>query len=424
MFASVVAELSNPNIDNISQSKQRLNVALDKDMNTVMCNNYIGGREIFGYIDPKPMSITTQLMFPKRIKTAIKQKESTDFERWANRTVVEMDRCCMETLAYTYIWDRIINACLTTNNITPCVYHMVYLMMKVMSRTPRIPPGTILYRGSSIPFDQYDKNMRFMSFTTDITVAKKFAKDGYIGMYTVKSTDYIHGLWLDRDHGTSNFYEQEIVIGPGIYIDSVGDLVYHKNPNFTNDGDLVFNVIADIFKPKKFLGVLAYAQVYPLELKQQNIGTYFMDNYIPDADEHFRRVVESGCVLFGDYKDQRCMINSFYQTVFKDWEENKYCYKLENLGPATCGYMYLAVINNQHMKISLSDAVRSNPDSAGLRIPKKVCVYRILNNNEDMCCTLNEMIRWAFDGNDIVVIPMGVTLADLDNFRQTHIVNK
>lgn len=407
MFASVVMDLSAPNMS-IHQPSKRLNDQFDKNDDVIVCNNYIGGHKTIGHIFPKPLSETTQLMFPKRTETARKRRDPTEKGTWANQTVVEMDRCCMEVLAYTYVWDEIVNNCISNNNITPCVYHMVYLMMKVMSRSPRIPPGTVLYRGSSTPFDQYTKNMRFMSFTTNIHVAKMFARNGYIGSYTVKPTDYLHGLWLDRKHGTSNFSEKEVVLGPGVYIDSVDftnnsiDSIVPNN-SIVPDNSIVPNnsiVLDNSIVPE-------YVQVYSLELKQQDVGTYFMDNYIPDADEHFRSVVESGCVLFSIKRSKQCLLDSFHCTVFKDWSKTKCCSPMEGIDSPICGHMYLSIMTNETMTIGLSDEVISDPDSAALLTNGKVYVYKVLNNDEVTYCTLGGLLWLAFKGNNIVVLPLG-----------------
>lgn len=407
MFASVVSALSNS--DGNPKTRQYV-VSPKPDDETAMCVNIIGGRRTFGYLAPKPISKTTQLMIPTRSTVSKRSDDPTDLKSWIDQTVAVMNSRDMQGLAYTFEWAQIIDICTRCDVITPSIYHIVYLMLKIMSRCPRIPPGTVLYRGSDTPFNTNHRSNGFMMVSTDL----RYTYGSYIGSYTVKPTDHIHGIWLDKDCGTSDYVYNKIIIGPSIYIDSVGV------PTMRRNFGLIDTFLSSITRNETLFDIPVRVQVYPLELKQEDFGTYFIDNYNSDADERFRSVVESGCVLFdsgGGIKN--CLFDSFHRSVFRDWNKSNYCGKLENLDIVSCENLYLAVLDGTAFKIRLSDEVKSDPKSAILPTQGDGYLYKIMiNNTKVLYCNLDELIQMAFTGLTIVVMPiveMTVNVRDYDD---------
>lgn len=381
-FYSVAETLSS---SRIKPNETPLQQHHDQSNDVVMCNNYIGGRLTKGYIIPKPLSETTQLMLPKNPKSAKLRKKKPIIRQWANQATLELDFCCLEATAYTHVWDTIINRCIKDDNITPCVYHMSYVIMKAMARTPRIPPGTVLYRGSKVPFSKYEDNMCFMSFTINKTVAERFGWLGYIGSYTVKPTDYIHGLWFNNSYGTSTFPEREILLGPGIIVSVSGE--------------------------EDNMGI------YPLELEQKSFGSYFMDNYRPDGDENFRKIVETGCIVAPTKKSIFCLIDDRCEKILQSEYEEDYLPRItpiEDLDKVEISFFYNLVQTGRIMAITVPDTVVTEP--IDIRIDEEIqhrCVYKVFSNRDDndMYCTLRGMCYLAKEGYDLEVLP----LEDIDS---------
>lgn len=262
----------------ISKGRPLNNLYLDEEDDIVVCNNMIGQKLTRGYIVPKAMDETTLALFPKPTRTAhYDQKPRSRLDNWKKRSLKELDYCCSNVISYTWQWDTMVNRCIGSDIVTPAVYNFIYLAMKSMARSPPIPTGTKLYRGSRTSFVDYYETMGLLSFTTDINTAASFAGDGgYIASYTVAPGDYVHALWFSLEDGTSIFSENEALLGPGVCI--------VKPDNFEKRSiTLVKNGVSSKVN-------YTFSEV---KIKQLEIGTYFADKLNPDGDMNFRRNIEA-----------------------------------------------------------------------------------------------------------------------------------
>jgi len=419
MYSNIFADFSNVSTEffgarNDSLNKPLHNVYLDKHDDIVVCNNCINGHITQGYILPKELTGFSETLFPSGAVRAFFTNENSNdatIESWARKATVQLDYCCINAIAYTYIWDNVVNQCIKNNLITPCVYGLAYLFMKAMARSPRIPPGTILYRGSTIPFAKYSPDMRFCSFTIDINVARKFADfNGQIGFYKVKQHDYIHGLWFDITHTTSKFAEQEIMLGPGIFMQPIG------NPTFYKD-----------------------YQLQELELKQLDVGTYFMDKYIPDGDEKLYNIIQTGFVLFEARKDRIVYISTEQKKHLRILEDDFFhlTSEFEKMHASDVGFLYIAVQNGQAISIDTSEATTNiftlegkfidiidfdpseqsygqTNDFSGIDDTFNITrmVYKVLVNvtNTIVYCTFEGLCYMLFERMDIKMMPIDMLL--------------
>lgn len=199
----------------------------------VVFNNYIGGNATRGFMFPIPMDNSTTSLLQETIPSIRNVTVKTDkiSTEWISSSIKEMDFCCSKAISYTWQWGKIINECLNMGVITPAVYHLMYSMIKSMSRSPKIPPGTKLY----ILDDQF-RNGKCLGFLNcylniDDAVAAKNAKDAKdtvkVLMYQIPQDDFVHGLWFSPETGSSAGERTTIVIGPGMSI----------HFNFINVGD-------------------------------------------------------------------------------------------------------------------------------------------------------------------------------------------
>jgi len=251
---------------------------LDEQDDVVVCNNMIGQKLTPGYIVPRPMDETTLALFPMPTRTAHYDKTAqTKLDSWKKRTLKELDYCCSNIISYTWQWDIMVNRCIGSGIVTPAIYNFIYLVMKTMARSPPIPAGTKLYRGSKTPFADYHESMGLLSFTTDIKTAASFAGNGgYIASYTVPEGDYIHAVWFSLDDGTSIFAENEALLGPGVCI------IKHDN----------FEQKTITIKIKGVDKQINYTSS-EVKIKQLDIGTYFADKLRPEGDMMFRSIIEA-----------------------------------------------------------------------------------------------------------------------------------
>lgn len=402
-FASAIASFSEP-VQNSSDYEKLNTTYIDKHDDIVMCNNCFSGHMTQGYILPKDLLGASKVLFPVKSHTAFfpdeEPENDIDFQTWAEKSTIQLDYCCLESTAYTYVWDNVINQCIVDNNITPCVYRFVYLFMKAMSRSPRIPPGTVLYRGTRTPFSSYNTDMRFMSFTTDIDVARRFSPDGQIGFYKVKQQDYIHGLWFDSPYGTSKFLEHEIMLGPGISVRTIGQI---------ND------------------------ELQELELNQVDIHTYFMDHYKPEGDKKFHDIVQTGVILI-DINGKRTVCMSTEQTEHLKISEGRisqYIEPLLDLQPTIAGYIYVAVQRDEVMTIDTTKmttqlfALQGSDDTQGYGVSYGAQRYRghrqisdkfnincnvykalLTETNETVYCTFEGLCYMKFEMYDLKIKPL------------------
>lgn len=348
-YKEIVAPLANVPIQ---KQDTRINeYYLDKHNDIVVCNNIFAGVPTDGHIFPKEFKSETLELLEQTIPSAYIETNSGDsFSQWISKTVREMDLCCSNSIAYTWQWGNIIDACINMDIIPPAVYSLVYSMLRSMSRSPPLPVGTKLY------FEQSQLSKGFLECSVDNDTGL---------CYTVREGDYIHGLWFDKNNGTSVNDERTIVIGPDMYIDQ--DL---------GDGNVI--------------------------LKQNNFGSYFMINYNEMGDETYYNVLKFDCVCYSDGEDNHCII---------DYKLAKWLH-IPNAGNVHYQYsvpaeqlaaLYIAVQENQITGLDLDRKIGKPFSLRGYGIKNnKTFVFKVIwdDNHFEYCtamgllyiCCLGEMV--------------------------------
>lgn len=190
----------------------------EEEDDIVVFNNYIGGKATKGFIFPIPADQRTNDLLQQTIPSIhnIEGNSSKISTEWINRSVREMDFCCSKSVAYTWHWGKIINDCINLNSMPPTVYRLMYVMLRAMARSPKLPSGTKLY----VLDNQFTNNvcLGFLNCYLSIedAIIAKGSSDCKVLLYQVAQDDFIHGLWFSPENGTSTNSFPTIVIGPGM----------------------------------------------------------------------------------------------------------------------------------------------------------------------------------------------------------------
>lgn len=173
-----------------------------------------------------------------------------NIDQWKVISTHNLKNCCIDSIKYTYLWDKIINYCLRNDFITSYSLDVFSSICRAMSQSAPLPIGTVIYRGlknKNKKLSLFEKG--FSSFTLDFSVAKYFAgKGGTILSHEIRDPNFF-AIFFSSDYGTSKFDEEEVLVGPGTNYKILSkekniiniDIKFNKEKNLSFDSSIDFS---------------------------------------------------------------------------------------------------------------------------------------------------------------------------------------